>query len=357
MRRSDFLALLFFFLTCLFPGLCLLSGLFDYTLLVNNPIPYVILTTLCCYGVGAFLLTQKDRTLEKLPAVLLSLCPLLSQINVLFILFYTEDLIAVLLQGSWLLITIPLVDRSARSTGLKISFYVLAGLLAIPILLMLPWIGFGSRTVLAAQVSPGSIYAAEVIDSNEGALGGATQLLVYRNDKSFSLGPFSFRKDQKEIYSGPWGEFETLSWIDGEKLSLNGRTFDIAAYYFEGSSEKERIIRYVETHESLLLSCIEQNDFSPVEKDAILQEIRIWENCIDFRCGGAGFGPETSYWGFYYSEKYNMTAVSGPLPAGQLFQKSGSGYLWKESWYDPNGDNSYYAEQIGEHFYYYEMSF
>ena len=357
MRRSDHLALLYCFLTCLFPGLCLFSRIFDYTLRVNNGIFFVILTTLCCYGVGGLLLKQEEVTLKKLPAVLLSICPFLNQISVLFILFYTEDLIAVLLQASWLFITIPLVARSAYSTGLEIAFFVLAGLLAIPILLMLPWIGFGSRTVLAAEVSPDSIYAAEVIDSNEGALGGATQLLVYRNDKSFSIGSFSFRKSQKEVYSGPWGEFESLSWIDGETLSLNGRTFDIAAYYYEGSSEKERILRYVKKHESLLLSCIEQHDFSPIEKDALLREIQIRDNYIDFSCGGTGFGPETSYWGFYYSEKYNMTAVFGPLPAGQLLQKSGRGFLWKESWYDPKGDNIFYVEQIVDHFYYYEMSF
>lgn len=357
MRRSDCLALLFFFLTCLFPGLCLLSRIFDYTLRVNNGLAFVILTTLCCYGAGALLLRQEEGRLKTLPVVLLSICPLLNQISVLFVLFYTEDLIAVLLQASWLLITIPVVDRAARSTGLKIAFFVLAGLLAIPILLMLPWIGFGSRTVLASEVSPNSIYAAEVIDSNEGALGGATQLLVYRNDKSFSMGPFSFRKAQKEIHSGPWGEYESLSWIDGETLSLNGRIYHIDAYFHDYASEKGRILRFVRENESLLLSCIEQNDFSAIEKEALIREIRVRDEYIDFSCGGDGFGPETTYWGFYYSEQYNMTAIWGPLPAGQMFQKSGSGYLWKESWYDPKGDDSCYVERIGDTFYFYEMSF
>ena len=71
MRRSDCLALLFFFLTCLFPGLCLLSRIFDYTLRVNNGLAFVILTTLCCYGAGALLLRQEGR-LKTLPVVLLS---------------------------------------------------------------------------------------------------------------------------------------------------------------------------------------------------------------------------------------------------------------------------------------------
>lgn len=357
MRRSDPLLLWLFFLTCLFPGLCLLTRLFRYTLLVNSGIAFVCLTSVLYFGIAILLLKRAEDTRRKLPSLLLCFCPLLNQICALFILFYTEDLIAVLLQASWILITIPLVEQYARSMGLKVANYVLAGVLALPILLILPWIGFGSRTALATEASPDSRFVAEVIDSDEGALGGTTRLLVYRNDKSFSVGSFSFRKDQKEVYSGPWGEFESLSWIDGETLSLNGRIMDIAAYFQKDSSEKSRIIHYVKKHESLLLSCIEQNDFSAVKKDAILQEIRVQDTYVDFQCQGAGFGPETSYWGFYYSDKYNMTAVLGPLPSGQFFQKSGSGYLWKESWYDPKGDNSYYVEQIGDHFYYYEMHF
>lgn len=357
MRRSDSLSLSLFLLTCLFPGICLLTRLLGYTLLIDQGLDYVGLTTVLYFVVGILLWKQDENTCRALPSLLLCFCPLLNQICVLFVLFYTDNLIPVLLQASWILISLPLVEQYARSMGLKVAAYVPAGILALPILLILPWLGFGSRTVLATEASPDSRFVAEVIDSNEGALGGATRLLVYRNDKSFSVGSFSFRKDQKEVYSGPWGEFESLSWIDGETLSLNGRIMDIAAYFQKDSSEKARIIHYVKKHESLLLSCIEQNDFSAVKKDAILQEIRVQDTYVDFQCQGAGFGPETSYWGFYYSDKYNMTAVLGPLPSGQFFQKSGSGYLWKESWYDPKGDNSYYVEQIGDHFYYYEMHF
>ena len=357
MRRNDLPALLFFFLAFLFPGICLLSKLFDYTLQVGSGRLFAGISFLLSALLGILLFVRKEEEIRIVTALPLCLCPLLNQINILLAIHYTDDILVILMLLPWLLLSILVLSEQVGNTRLKLPFYLLTGLLAVPIALVLPFIGFGAKTVLAHEPSPDGLYCAEVIDSDEGALGGSTLLYVYREDQSFSIGSFSFRKAQRQIHAGRWGEFESLSWIDGETLSMNGRIYDISSYFREDSSEKARIQKYVEKNEGLLLTCIEQNDFTAVEKDAILREIRHQDKCIDFNCGGEGFGPDTSRWGFYYSERFNMTAMWGDRLPGQMMQKSGNGYLWKESWDTPGGDDTYYVEQIREHFFYYELHF
>ena len=357
MRKNDLLSLLFFFLACLFPGICLLSRLFDYTLQVGSGRLFAGITFLLYGLIGILLLVRKEEEISKVTALPLCLCPLLNQINILLAVHYTDDILVILMLLPWVLLSILVVSEQVDSKRLKLPFYLLTGLLAVPIILVLPFIGFGAKTVLVHEPSPDGLYCAEVIASDEGALGGSTQLTVYREDQSFSLGSFSFRKAQRQIHSGRWGEFESLSWIDGETLSMNDKIYDISSYFREDSSVKSRIFRYVQKNESLLLSCIELKDFTAIEKDAVIREIRLRDKCIDFDCGGEGFGPDTSDWGFYYSERFNMTAMWGNRLSGRMMQKSGNGYLWKESWETPGGDNSYYVEQISEHFFYYELHF
>lgn len=357
MKRCDLFALLLFLLAFLFPGICLVSTLFDYTLLVLSGMPFAVLTTIL-YGIfGSLLLLREEKPIRKASAVFLSFCPLLNQINVILAIFYTEDLLVVLLFATWLILSVLIVSKTVNSKLLKVPFYALAGLLVLPILLFLPFMGFGARTVIARELSPDSVLCAEVIDDDQGALGGATRLMVYRFDKSFSIGSFELRKSQKELRSGPWGEFESLSWQDSEHLSMNGKTYEISDYYPEYLTEKERILRYVRKHEGLLLRYIAKKDDAIIANQAIIKQIRMRHACIEFSCGGSGFGSETSYWGFYYSVSDDLSALCPVSSSEQELRKSGEGYYWKESWQDPRGDNTYYVEPIVGHFYYYEISF
>lgn len=79
-----------------------------------------------------------------------------------------------------------------------------------------------------------------------------------------------------------------------------------------------------------------------------LIDVNVEDEIIDFYCGGSGFGSSTSYYGFYYTENDNLSAI---WCAGDTLAPSGKGWSWK------NGDNSYYTEKITDNFYYYEAHF
>lgn len=71
---------------------------------------------------------------------------------------------------------------------------------------------------------------------------------------------------------------------------------------------------------------------------------------VEYACDGAGFGPSTAYWGFYYSGDDDMTWI---WCAGKPLASDGAGYRYRQ----PDGDNTYYTEWIAGHFYYYEAAY
>ncbi|MBQ6274724.1 MAG: hypothetical protein IJK63_10955 [Oscillospiraceae bacterium] len=358
MRRNNLFVLFLLILTLLFPSICIIAKFLHYSFTVKNGIVYAIASSVLYYGIGILLIYRKERRIGKTSSFFLSVSLLLNQINTFLFIFHADNQAAMLLIALWFVMTAILVAVYVKSVALMTTFYALSGILVLPISLFIMLSDFGARTVIAREVSPDMRYCAEVIDDDQGALGGATILMVYKLDGSFSIGSFEFRKDEKIIHSGSWGEYEELYWNDEEHLTMNNRSYSMVDFFPRGDhAERDMIFTYVREHEGVLLDCIEKEDFSSVENDALIRKISVSDDCIDFLCGGDGFGSETAYWGFYYSEKDDMTALWCAHPADQRLERSGEGYLWKEAWYDPRGDNTYYTEWICGHFYYYEMSF
>ena len=117
-------------------------------------------------------------------------------------------------------------------------------------------------------------------------------------------------------------------------------------------AEKSSIFRFVQEKQELLAQCMEIGSFDKVTVFKTVQKVDVYEDHVDFYCGGAGFGPATAYCGFFYTETGNMGAV-WCAPGAEYLTPSGAGYLWEEK----DGDNRYYVEQICEYYYYYEASF
>lgn len=119
----------------------------------------------------------------------------------------------------------------------------------------------------------------------------------------------------------------------------------------DDSESKEDIVSFVEQHQEELLLCIEQNDFTSLEQCSIIKKVNIYENHIDFFCGGRGIGSETFYCGFYYSPSNDWRAI-WCAPRGALVPE-GAGYSWQEE----QGDNRYYVEKVCNYFFYYEADY
>ena len=120
-------------------------------------------------------------------------------------------------------------------------------------------------------------------------------------------------------------------------------------------TNREDIIGLFDKNETIITESVQNNDLEPVKKIHGIQNVYVSEqpNYIDFECGGSGLGSSTHYYGFFYSPDDDLTAWNGgACPKGELLE-DGKGFKWEQK----DGDNKYYVEKIGDHFFYYEAHF
>lgn len=119
-------------------------------------------------------------------------------------------------------------------------------------------------------------------------------------------------------------------------------------------ADKGEIFSFVRENEDKLLDAIKHKDYSAFENKGFIGSVSEEKRGgIDFSCGGAGFGPETAYVGFFYSEENSMYAVWCAPSSKETLRPYGNGFIHQ----DEGTDNIYYVEKICDKFYYYEAEF
>ena len=118
---------------------------------------------------------------------------------------------------------------------------------------------------------------------------------------------------------------------------------------------KREIFELVQNHHSVILLNIENQELHNVLSVDGIQEIDTVDGVIDFYCGGAGMGPSTSYYGFYYTADNSPAAIFAGTSFGDpaILREDGNGFSMQEE----IGDNHYHTEKILDGFYYYEAHF
>lgn len=115
-----------------------------------------------------------------------------------------------------------------REISLLLCFLVVV---ILPIYCVFIFTAIGARedTVVQTSVSPQGTYVAEVIESDQGALGGDTVVAVRRNKKLF-FAVCEVRPSAQEIYRGGFGEAATLciQWHSDSVLQIQGETYSVA---------------------------------------------------------------------------------------------------------------------------------
>ena len=114
-----------------------------------------------------------------------------------------------------------------RQLVFKCFSAVLAVLLVLPTLLILFAAAFVEVSVVRTVDSPSGKRYAEVVDVDQGALGGSTLVNVVRRIASPPL--FTLSAKPETVYEGPWGLFEEMEiyWKDDACLVIDGRTYQI----------------------------------------------------------------------------------------------------------------------------------
>ena len=223
---------LFVALLVLLPFGVLLSSCFGYEFKLADDTIFAVLTAVLSVGLVVLCAIAKDFPGSRTNTVLLGVSPLLALINAAFYLYVSSSVWVVVC----MLICVGCCFYLAVRFGKPKSFRIVSLVLSVLLVLPVGFIGFGflffgnigQDAVIQTVESPNSAYYAEVLDSDQGALGGYTLVTVHET-KSINAVVFRISKKPQDIYYGDWGEFQDMevSWKSENCLIINSVEYPI----------------------------------------------------------------------------------------------------------------------------------
>lgn len=215
-----------FLLILLFPSGVIVAAIFGYVfelISVSGVALGIALFSVCTV---IFDLVFKPSLNSKLLSVVYAVISPLSLISAVFYVFGTEQILVVVSVFATAGCCFFLSVRHGKPFWLKEFSFVLSFISIIPILfitLVSMTLGdFSQVTVVKTVESPEGKYYANVVDVDQGALGGNTLVEV---DQIPVINAFLFkiRKEPIRVYTGDWGEYKNLQiyWKNDNCLVIN----------------------------------------------------------------------------------------------------------------------------------------
>lgn len=203
----------------------------DYETTLHMPRMYTWATAVCALGV-VFMMhreAEKESGSELKASPLHLPLALLYALSLLWLARWEKVIIPVFIN---LLCATQIFRRYVRKSALRILCMVFACMLILPYLIFLPGVvlmsDFGKTTVVQTLVSPDGRYQAMLVDIDQGALGGNTDVYVKDTEKYVDLGAISYQK-KTLVYRTGWGAFEDveLAWKDKETILIDGIEYSV----------------------------------------------------------------------------------------------------------------------------------
>ena len=223
---------LLFSLTILYPAGVIITACLGYSFELISVSAFAIAIAALSVWVVALDLNCRNTLENDTIRILLAIITPLSLINAVFYIFECPQIwviASVLLSaGCCCYLTV----KYGKPLTLKVVTLVLSALMILPIgffsFIALIFGNIGQNTVVQTVESPSGKYYAQVIDSDQGALGGDTLVDVYQ-DCGINALVFKIEKKPQRVYFGEWGEFNTMQihWKDDNCLVINSVEYEI----------------------------------------------------------------------------------------------------------------------------------
>ena len=231
-KAVSILMCLLFVLTILYPAGVITTACIGYNFELISVSAFAVALAALSVCVIVLDLICKTTLENKVMRILLAIITPFSLVNAVFYIFECPQIwviASVLLSvGCCCYLTV----KYGKPLPLKIITLILSALMVLPIgffsFIALIFGNIGQNTVVRTVESPSGKYYAQVIDSDQGALGGDTLVDVYQNSK-INLLLFKIEKKPKRVYIGDWGEFENMDiyWKDDTCIVINNKEYCI----------------------------------------------------------------------------------------------------------------------------------
>lgn len=214
-----------FFFVALLPLGTLLTSCFGCLFQLASVPAFAAVTALLSVCLVMISLTAKEAAISGAVQVLFALLSPLSLISGFLCILERSSLLIVVCVVICIGCCIFLNVKNGKPLALKIIASVLSVVLILPIgffgFIALIFGGVSENTVVKTVESPTGAYYAQVIDSDQGALGGDTFVDVYED--VFDALIFKITKKPKRVYQGDWGAFQNMQiyWDSDDCLVIN----------------------------------------------------------------------------------------------------------------------------------------
>ena len=231
-KAISILMCLLFALTILYPAGVIITACLGYNFELISISAFAIVLAALSVCIIVLDLICKNTLENTAIQIFLAMITPLSLINAVFYIFECPQIwviVSVLLSaGCCCYLTV----KYGKPMSLKIVTLVLSALMVLPIcffsFIALIFGNIGQNTVVKTVESPSGKYYAQVIDSDQGALGGDTLVDVYKKSGITAI-LFKIEKKPQRVYCGDWGEFENMQiyWKDDNCLVINFIEYEI----------------------------------------------------------------------------------------------------------------------------------
>lgn len=228
----SFCGYVLFALVTLLPLGKILASCFDCRFVLNSYPVMASITALVAFCTMVISMIVMHPVASKPAQILLILASPLSLINALFFVVASPSLWVIFC----MLICTGCCFCIAFLQDERIAFRILSLFLSVALIIPVCYFGLmftlfgsiGKDTVVQSVESPGKTYYAQVINSDQGALGGNTLVTVCRS-KHLDVLIFQISKKPQILYRGRWGEHKTMKVIrkDETHLIINGIEYSL----------------------------------------------------------------------------------------------------------------------------------
>ena len=225
--RFSRLAVLLFYLLLLLPVGSSLAFCVGYTLELASYRLYSAVLAVLSVTAAVYSLGVNEEWRER-SAVMCSLLPLAGLICSVFCVFKLVAFAMLICVGCCFLSA----AKSGNPFSLKATSLILSSLMILPVTffvyIALTFCNLGTDEVVKSVDSPDSRYTAQIIDADQGTLGGETVVRVVKK-RGLELLVLSVRLKPQTVYIGEWGEAEdiTVYWSSDRAVTVNSYEYKI----------------------------------------------------------------------------------------------------------------------------------
>lgn len=228
MKKAKFLLIwVLFALTFLYPAGACISTVLGYRFELSSISGFVGAIAALSLCIVILDIVNRGAPQSKAVQILLAVMPPLSLVSTVFFILQCPKIWVIICTlfctGCWAYLAI----RYGKPLALKWVALGQCAVLILPIcffsFIALLFGNIGQNTVVQTVHSPSGKYYAQVIDSDQGALGGDTFVDVYEESGIHTI-LFKTQKKPQRVYIGEWGEFNNMQiyWKDDHCLVING---------------------------------------------------------------------------------------------------------------------------------------